>query len=493
MAATDPEDDTLSYSLASGTEADKFFIDPASGRLEVASGAVLEFETDPTLDITLQVTDGKAADHSQDDSVDATIDLTINLENVDEPGTVSLSMGEPEVGTSITATLTDPDVVNSSDWHWEKSQDGVNGWSAISGADTDEYTPASSDTGMYLRAMVDYTDGEGSGKSAGGKTTDTVKSTLVDTSLASLLLSGIPFTYSSGTLDYNLTAPNSRERTEVMATPAANSGVSVEITPTDSMSNQNGHQVDLEVGEIRITVTVSEDQGSGSTSYSLVVTREPAPQQEDPPPQEDPPQQDPAPEDSVADKCRNDERDGLIANCNVGRFAVVRVELDGSYTIDWSEWDEDHPYVTGYDIVLNELLYKKYYDDNGEVSDPDLADVYENCEFVNGEWSCTGRVNSNYFESWDGSPTEIQELASNEDRTEWSSSLEKPCQHMFDEDFVRWSGDAADPGNVPVYVAYRVKVFEMDMYHFRMYEGTQVIGRETVVVNGANGFDEFQE
>ena len=479
VAATDPEDDALSYSLALGTDADKFSIDSTTGRLEVASGALLDYETDPSLEITLQVTDGRAADHSQDDSVDATIVLTISLENVDEPGTVNLSMGEPEVGTSITATLTDPDVVNSSDWHWEKSQDGENGWISIQGGDTDEYIPASSDVGMYLRAMVDYTDGEGAGKSASGKTADTVKSPPVDTSLASLKLGSLSLTFSSSTLQYSVTAPNGKKRVKVTATPTASSGVSVQITPADSRPNRNGHQVELAVGETEITVTVSEDQGSGSTTYTAVVTKG----------QQDPPQQDPPTEDSVADKCRNDLRDGLIANCQVGKFAVVRVELDGGFTIDWSKWDEVHPDVTGYDIVSNELLYKRYFDENGQVSDIDAADVYESCEFVNSAWNCVGRMGSNYFEDWDGNPTEIQELASNEDRTEWISSLEKPGVHVFNNDFVRWSGDATDSNNEPTDVSYQVKVFEMDLYYFFMYEGGQTSGGETIVVTGANGFD----
>ena len=234
------------------------------------------------------------------------------------------------------------------------------------------------------------------------------------------------------------------------------------------------------MGETEITVTVSEDQGSGSTTYTAVVTKG----------QQDPPQQDPPTEDSVADKCRNDERDGLIANCQVGKFAVVRVELDGGFTIDWSKWDEVHPDVTGYDIVFNELLYKTYFDENGQVSDIDAADVYESCEFVNSAWNCVGRMGSNYFEDWDGNPTEIQELASNEDRTEWISSLEKPGMHVFNNDFVRWSGDATDPNNEPTDVSYQVKVFEMDLYYVSMREGSQTRGRETIVVNGSNGFDE---
>ena len=95
----------------------------------------------------------------------------------------------------------------------EKSQDGATNWEAISGATSATYTPVSADVGMYLRAMVDYTDGEGSGKSANGMTADTVKSPPVDPSLASLILEGIDFTFSSNTLGYTLTVPNDKELT----------------------------------------------------------------------------------------------------------------------------------------------------------------------------------------------------------------------------------------------------------------------------------------
>ena len=497
VSATDPDGDSLTYTLALGLDSALFKIDGATGRLRVAPGAVLDYENDASLEVELQVSDGKVSDHSQDTAIDDTIAVAIQLVNVDESGEVALSMMQPVVGKSITATLADHDGgVTGSSWQWEKSSDGATNWEAISSSQSDSYMPAKEDEDMYLRAMVDYTDGEGSGKTAEGMTGATVKSSTLDTSLASLLLSGIPFTFSSGTLDYSLTAPHSRKLTEVMPTATATSGVSVEITPADRKPNRGGHQVKLAVGETRITVTVSEDDGVGSTTYTLLVTREPAPQedpQEDPPhenpPQQDPPQEDPPSEENVADKCRNDERDGVIAVCNVTGFAVVRVEHDGGITIDWSEWDSTHPEVTGYSIHLNQLLYKMYYDEDGRVSDAALADVYESCEFSDGEWSCEGTLESNYYEDWDGNPTQVQELASNEDLTAWTSALDNPGWHMFDKDFVRWTGDATDPDNEPVDISYQVKVFEMDFYYFSIYEGSQNTGMETVVVNGGNGFN----
>ena len=249
------------------------------------------------------------------------------------------------------------------------------------------------------------------------------------------------------------------------------------------------------MGANQITVTVSEDQGSASTTYSVQVTRE-ASQTPDPPtpdPQRlDPPQQDPPSERNFAEDCRNDERDGLIANCNVTGFAVIRVEHDGSCTIDWSEWDSNHPDVTGYDKVQRELLYKMFYEGDRRVSYTEAADVYESCEFSNGSWACEGPLVSNYYQDWNGNPTGTQHQASNEDRTQWSSALDAPGSHRSDRTFVRWNGDATDPNNEPTEVAYEVLVFEMDFYYFTMYEGSRTSGREIVVVEGGNGFGETQ-
>ena len=498
VSATDPEEDALTYSLASGTDSGLFSIDRASGRLEVDSGAVLDFETDADLEVELQVSDGKAADHSQDDAVDATITLTINVLNVDEPGTVSLSTTEPEVGTSVTATLTDPDgAVSDTTWEWEMSEDGVNDWTVIAWATTEEYTPASDVAGNYLRAVAHYTDGEGSGKSASGMTADTVNSGPVDTSLASLRLGNLPYTFSSSTLDYYVTAPVGKKRIRVAATPTAKSGVLVEITPADSKPNRNGHQVELEDEETRITITVSDDQGRGSTTYTALVTREGTeqqdPPQQDPPPQ-DPPQQDPPSEGGLEEDCRNDQWDGLIAHCSIYSFAIVRVEFDGSYTIDWSEWDSDHPDVTGYDIVLNQFMYRMYYDDNGSVSHSVLANVYRSCEFVSGEWDCQGSLlSSNDFVDWDGNPTEIQDLVLNEDITEWSSAMEEPGRHMSHDTYYKWMGDSSDPDNEPEAVTYRTEVFEMDFYGFYMYEGNNRVDSDVILVHGADGFGYWEE
>ena len=55
------------------------------------------------------------------------------------------------------------------------------------------------------------------------------------------------------------------------------------------------------------------------------------------------------------DICRHDQAADLVAHCVLNSFGTGRVELNGSYTIHWGEWDEDHQGVTGYTIVLQQL------------------------------------------------------------------------------------------------------------------------------------------
>ena len=491
IAASDPESDTLTF-IATHVYIDKFEVDSGTGQIALKENATVDYETNSVYYLRVRVRDSKDAYGNADTGWDVGSLLTITVTNVDEPGVVTISPPEAEVDTSLTASLTDPDGgITATTWGWDRSQDAAN-WTPISGAASATYTPAAGDVGMYLRAVATYTDGEDTGKTASAATAGAVQANPgVDTSLDSLTLDGISFTFSSAILEYALEVPNTKELTTVTATPTVTSGVSVEITPGDSQTNRNGHQVDLDQGENVITITVSEDQGSASTTYTARVTRASS-QRADPPPTD--PQRDDGsetdPKPSLAEQCRNDWAAGLLAECSVTRFAVVRVGHDGSYNINWSEWDSDNPHVTGYTIAKNKFIYKLYKDDNGTVSDAILANVYDNCQFVDNRWACEGPARTNLFEDWGGNPTQPVELAANADITEWSSSLDAAGRHAADETFHLWSGDAADPNNTPTSVTYRTTSFDMHLYYFSMHKGSQAAGRETLLVNGADGFDE---
>ena len=155
--ATDPEEVTLSWSLAMTGDYDAFTMD----------GGALSFKTPPdfeapdpdnTYEVTVRVSDGPNV---------PTLDVTITVTNVEEAGTLTRSSEPPQVDAELTATLSDPDGVNSGEtWVWEKAATNSFPGTPISGADSNTYTPVEGDEGSYLRVTVTYTDGEGSGKTA---------------------------------------------------------------------------------------------------------------------------------------------------------------------------------------------------------------------------------------------------------------------------------------------------------------------------------------
>ena len=163
VTATDPDSgDTLTYSL-SGVDAASFDIDTATGQLKTL--AALDYETKNSYSVIVSVHDGGDSDGNADTTVDDTIEVTINVTDEDEAGSVTLSSTQPQAGTALTATLTDPDgSIAAATWVWASSTDGSTGWTDISGATSASYTPTAGDGDRYLRVTATYTDGEGPGK-----------------------------------------------------------------------------------------------------------------------------------------------------------------------------------------------------------------------------------------------------------------------------------------------------------------------------------------
>ena len=161
VTATDPDADTLTYSL-SGTDANDFSINTSTG--QVRTQAALDYETKDTYHVTVSVTDG---------TVDDTIDVTITVE--DALGTVDLPSTAPQVGTPFTATLDDPDgMVEVPAWCWARSLSRAPPPADPStlpivpiveidcnAQTTASYTPQTADVGHYLRATATYTDSDG--------------------------------------------------------------------------------------------------------------------------------------------------------------------------------------------------------------------------------------------------------------------------------------------------------------------------------------------
>ena len=156
VTATDADDDPLTYSLENaGTS--HFTIVKSTGQLQ--TGAHLNYEDQSVYAVKVIATDPSGASDK--------ITVIINVNDVDESGTVALSWKQPQVGTELEATLTDPDgVISGPTWQWAKSSSKSGTYTNIGTATSAIYTPVAADERKFLRATASYTDGNGSGKTA---------------------------------------------------------------------------------------------------------------------------------------------------------------------------------------------------------------------------------------------------------------------------------------------------------------------------------------
>ena len=166
--ATGPNVNRLSWRL-SGLDAADFSISSA-GQLTFRSTPNFESPADSDRDNIYELMVVARSGSIQDE-----VSVIVEVINVDEEGNVALSPQRGNVGTRITATLTDPDGdISGIDWEWERSRDGNVGWRGIPGANSNAYTSEADDAGHYLRAVAYYSDAQGAGKSASGRTSAAV-------------------------------------------------------------------------------------------------------------------------------------------------------------------------------------------------------------------------------------------------------------------------------------------------------------------------------
>ena len=95
ITATDPDGDVLTYSL-SGIDASSFVLDGSTGQITVGSGTLLDYESGPTrYTVVVSVHDGRGPYGGDDSTIDDLIEVSIDVSNVDEAGTVSVSLEQP--------------------------------------------------------------------------------------------------------------------------------------------------------------------------------------------------------------------------------------------------------------------------------------------------------------------------------------------------------------------------------------------------------------
>ena len=150
--ASDPEGATATISLTAG-----------GADFSLASDGVLTLKASPDFEeqSRYSATVGAVAGSH---AVNKTV--TINIQNVEEPGTASLSTVQPQEGTQLSVELEDDDIPYSTRWQWYRTSSRGSTGTAITSATSRFYTPDASDVGSYLRAVASYDDGHGTGKTA---------------------------------------------------------------------------------------------------------------------------------------------------------------------------------------------------------------------------------------------------------------------------------------------------------------------------------------
>ena len=167
-AAGDADGDSMTYSV-SGTDAAKFNnvfnLNATTGEITVKSGANIDYESsDKSYSVTVSVTDGEDAsgDTESPPTIDATVSVTINVNNVDEPGIVTLSTTAPRVGSELTASVSDPDddtlLIYTVQWSRSPTADAPFIDIPIDPANmaNPSYTPTAADQSKYLKVTMLY-------------------------------------------------------------------------------------------------------------------------------------------------------------------------------------------------------------------------------------------------------------------------------------------------------------------------------------------------
>ena len=185
-------------------------------------------------------------------TITATANLAVNVDNLDEPGSVSLSTGSPRSGDALSASLTDPDgSVSALSWRWQRSTE--DGWEDVPDATAPDYTPGAGDVGRRLQAVAAYDDGSGEGRTAQAATTEPVRNDPPEFGAAAANLA----------VDEN-TAPGVTVGDPITATDPNGDDV------TYSLAGSSGFSVDPQTGQIRVTAGATLDhEAAGTHSLTL--------------------------------------------------------------------------------------------------------------------------------------------------------------------------------------------------------------------------------
>lgn len=201
VSATDPNGDTLTYSIAGGADAALFTLDAASGAL--AFKAAPNFEAPGsaahtnTYSVTVQVSDGHGGTDTQAISVNVTnvAEATVGGDTL---ATTLLGTGNNQTVRLTDAAITDGDLVTAANlgglasptYQWQWSSNGGATWTNIAGATAASFTPTGANIDRAVHVVATYTDAFGAhvATSQAAEIGDANGNTLQGTAAADILI-----------------------------------------------------------------------------------------------------------------------------------------------------------------------------------------------------------------------------------------------------------------------------------------------------------------
>ena len=154
---TDQDGDVVTIPLRVSGDDDDVLEFNSDGVLAFKTDHEPDYETKSSYSITVEGRSGAP-----------TLDVTIEVVDTEDPGEVSLSQRQPQVGRELHADLSDPDGgVRIDRWTWATSPEPISGtcrtnatgWDNVApDVSVGSYTPKANDKGKCLRATATYTD-----------------------------------------------------------------------------------------------------------------------------------------------------------------------------------------------------------------------------------------------------------------------------------------------------------------------------------------------
>ena len=304
----DPEGSRIEWNVR-GVDAADFDIDRSTGVLTFRDSPDYENPTDRGLNldavnegdftddgdfapgdnnyqITVSATEMRAGANAPLPAMRTDIALTVIVGNEDDDGELTLQWLQPEVGTPITATLTDPDTeteqggtITSPDWTWytSKAADPVVGdllhWTEITDETDNSYTPVPADEGDYLWVHVEYTDPHDGSKEADAKSENPVRAEVSANANAS---PDFPDDTDTRTVPES-TAVGDPVGDPVVATDTDNDTLTYELDndalPTNTLAAASDLQffdIDRETGQIEVAKELDFDAVGGGRATGAV-------------------------------------------------------------------------------------------------------------------------------------------------------------------------------------------------------------------------------